>query len=98
MMPEAETSTANLRPFWGRVIVIPSAVNEEERGSGLIVPTQWEGDDGVKRGVVTHVDESLGFGPTDLGAGSVVYYKGGVKVLDTVVLERHEIYAFEVYE
>lgn len=97
VQPEAGTSTANLRPFWGRVMVIPSAVNEEQRQSGLIVPMEWEGDEEMRRGVVTHVDETIGT-TTELVPGSVVYYRGGVRVGDTVVLDRHEIYAFEVSE
>lgn len=98
MMDATETSSVNLRPFWGRIMVIPSSVNETERRSGLIVPTEYEGDDEVKRGVVTHVDRWRAEpieSPDDIGPGDIVYYRGGVKVLDTVVLERNEIYAYE---
>lgn len=100
-MDAAETSTTNLRPFWGRIMVIPSIANEQERVSGLIVPMEWEGDEEVRRGVVIHVDrlrDATYESTTEIEPGVVVYYQGGVKVLDTVVLERHEILAFEVPE
>ena len=98
MTPETETTSANLRPFWGRVMVVPSGVDEHERRSGLIVPSTYEGDDEVRRGVVAHID-TLRAEPTetatDLTPGTIVYYTGGIKVLDAIILERNEILAYE---
>lgn len=99
MHPETEVTTANLRPFWGRVMVIPSSVEEHERRSGLIVPMEYDGDEEIRRGVVVHTD-SLRFEPTetaaDLAPGTVVYFTGGVKIMDAVILERPDILAYEV--
>jgi co-chaperonin GroES (HSP10) len=99
--PETEATTANLRPFWGRIMVIPSSVDEHERRSGLIVPMEYEGDEQVRRGVVVHIDNWRAE-PTetarDLLPGTIVYYKGGVRVADAVILERNEILAYEVDE
>ena len=46
-----EAPTARLRPFWGRVMVIPSNLDQEERPSGLIVPLTGDYTP-VKRGIV----------------------------------------------
>lgn len=96
---ETETRTENLRPFWGRVLVLPSGVDEHERSSGLIVPAQYEGDDKVKRGVVVHID-GLDHEATEsmdaIRPGTVVYYVAGTRVLDAIILDRHEILAYEV--
>jgi hypothetical protein len=101
VMPEAAAPNLSLRPFWGRILVLPSSVDEHERASGLIVPNEYEGDDHVRRGVVTHVDrwraEPIS-SPEDLVPGTVVYYRGGVRVLDAIVLERNEILAYEAAE
>ena len=95
-----ETPTERLRPFWGRIMVIPSDLDEVRRASGLIHP--YLGDHTpVKRGVVAHVDkarieqtESI----EELVPGVVVYYIGGLEVCDAIMLNRQEIVAFEVDE
>lgn len=87
-----------VQPFWGRVAVAPSPVDEEQNASGLIVPHRYDGDDGVKRGVVVAVDalrveqtESV----EDLLPGTVVWYRNGVKVRDVDIVDRCDVLAYE---
>lgn len=91
-----------VRPFWGRVAVLPSPVDEIETGSGIVIPLEHEDDAGVERGVVFRIDESWNesqpqqrTAAEQLSPGTVVWYRGGVRVRDVVVLEMSEIYAFE---
>lgn len=100
----AETATHEdthrLRPFWGRILVLPSSVDESERASGIIVPMgETLGGPRIKRGVVLHIDPWRGepiASAEDIVPGTVVYYRDGVQVLDGVILERAEILAYEV--
>jgi co-chaperonin GroES (HSP10) len=90
-----------IRPFWGRVSVLPSPVEETERPSGVIVPMKFDGADDVKRGVVLAVDDDWVEPERKRAAellppGTVVYYKGGTRIHDVVVLGMAEIVAFEV--
>jgi len=91
----------HVRPFWGRATVIDTPVEEVVRDSGIAVPLTFHGDDGVKRGVVDHVDDDWDDPDRKratelLRPGTVVFYRGGVRVGDVVVLELNEILAFEV--
>jgi hypothetical protein len=97
---EVETPTHRLRPFWGRIMVLPSNLDDEARPSGLVVPLVYR-DSPVKRGIVAHVDrtraeqsESI----DDIEPGTVVYYVDGLRIQDCVMLLRHEIVAYEVGE
>lgn len=89
-----------LRPFYGRVAVMDSPVDEEQRGSGLIVPVKGEG---FQRGVVLEYD-SLGednaytTAVIDAGVlvpGTVIFYRSGVRIGDVTVVELSEILAYE---
>jgi hypothetical protein len=93
-----------VRPFWGRATVIESPVDETERQSGLIVPHRHEGDDDVRRGVILDIDRVFDDGSApgksseQIDKGMVVYFQGGVQVLDVIVLRMDEIVAFEAAE
>jgi hypothetical protein len=89
---DATAAKSQLRPFWGRIIVAPSPVDEAQHKSGLIVPTHYEGDDDVKRGIVLAAD--LDDLDDELPPGTVVYYVGGIRVLDLIVLDRQEVLAY----
>ncbi len=101
MEAETESLTGRLRPFWGRIMVIPSDLGEETRPSGLIHPFIGEHSP-VKRGIVAHVDRLTLGEPSesmeDIHPGTVVYYVEGLRVLDAVMLMRHEIVGYEVAE
>ena len=101
-IPEAQARTP-LRPFWGRVSVLPSPVDEEQRESGLVVPLRYEGDQNVARGIVEAVDET-GSHPDLVNAyevirpGTVVYYRDDDKlprIRGLVLLAIGEILAYE---
>lgn len=92
-----------LRPFWGRVTVIESPVDEEDR-NGIIVPlTRDEGGDFL-RGVVQHVDQtyhdmdSWAEYVRKIAPGTVVFFRKGVRIRDSYVVEIADILAFEADE
>lgn len=87
-----------VHPFWGRVAVAPSPVDETQRPSGLVVPDKFDGDGGVERGIVVGVDrfnvetaESM----EDLEPGTPVWYRNGTRVRDVVIVDRADILAYE---
>lgn len=87
-----------LRPYYGRISVLESPVDEEQRDSGLIV--HIDTDHGIKRGVVANVDRVEG-DPSEeymrerIVEGTVVYYLGGVKISDLTFITSSEIIAYE---
>jgi co-chaperonin GroES (HSP10) len=91
-----------LRPFWGRVTVQESPVDETETPSGLVLPLKHEGDDGLVRGIVLHCSDSSLNGLTCdaaavLSRGTVVYYraKAGMKISGVVILDFADVLAYE---
>lgn len=97
---EAELTMKHVRPFWGRVTVLESLVDEATRDSGLIVPLVHDSDDGVKRGVVADVDDDWDDPGRKracerLPPGTAVYYRGGIRIGDVIILEIGEILAVE---
>lgn len=99
MMSELQNLQAQLRPFWGRLMVLPSPVDQAELPSGLIVPIN--GMQGAERGVVYQSDIAYdeaypGYDiSTILPVGTVVYFKGGVRIGEYVFVTGQEIYAYE---
>lgn len=91
----------NVLPFWGRATLMESAVDEAQRASGLIVPLGKDAGSDVKRGVLldidTHWDEGTGnrLVQDQLHKGMAVYYRGGVRIGDVIVVEMSEILAYE---
>jgi co-chaperonin GroES (HSP10) len=90
-----------VRPFWGRVLVMDSPVDEEELASGLIVPVQME-DSALTRAVVMHHDKhylehvEAGYPTTELiPVGTVIWYLHGQRVGDVVIVDADDIYAYE---
>ena len=86
-----------LRPFWGRVTVLPSPVDEVQRDSGVIVPIGLHTDDGLptfERGIVLHVASCGIPSEVSLPEGSVVYYEAGDRIGDVVVVKFQDIVAF----
>lgn len=88
-----------VQPFWGRVAVAPSPVDETQLPSGLVVPDKFDGDSGVERGVVAAVDrlnvehaESM----EELTEGTVVWYRNGVRIRDVVIVDRADVLAYEI--
>jgi co-chaperonin GroES (HSP10) len=97
MMPE-RIVLSGLRPYYGRIAVLPSDVDEEERPSGIIVPFELE--DGLQRGVVLDIDILEGdlseeYRSARISVGSVVYFHGGWKIGDTYFIDSQDIIAFE---
>lgn len=93
-----------MRPFFGRVMVMPSPVDEAQRESGLVIPMAYEGDDGIKRGVVAGIDDAFDEAYAEysfheiIPIGTVVYYTGGITIQGYVFLGGKEIIALEVEE
>lgn len=85
----------SLKPFWGWMTLLPSPVDEAQLHSGLIVPTAYEGDDGVARAVV--VDVHPHYDEWGIHSGDVVYYlrSDGLKIGDLILLKVEEVVAFE---
>lgn len=83
-----------LRPCWGHFTVLPSPVDEVERQSGVIVPISSAEHSEYTRGIVLHV--ASGGIPEDakLPEGSVVYYWGGARIGDVVVVGYEGIVAY----
>lgn len=102
-MPGEVTHTKALRPFWGRVLVVESSADEEQRQSGLIVPLHHEGQTAeFKRGVVQHLDQTYhdltewGDYARHIDAGTAVFFRGGIKIgVDTWVVDIDDILAYE---
>lgn len=99
-MSEHTITMRNVRPFWGRVTVLESPVDEEQRESGLIVPIQDARGDTCKRGIIREIDGSWddprGRAMAELiGPGTPVYYRGGEKIGDLIILELQDILAYE---
>jgi co-chaperonin GroES (HSP10) len=95
-------AAAALRPFWGRVTVSESPVDEEQRESGLVVPHRHEGDDGIIRGIVLHCSERSALGLTcdaadHLLPGTVVYYPkaAALRIAGVVILHHADVLAYE---
>lgn len=92
-----------LRPFWGRVSVMDSPVDEEQTASGLIVPLRHEEmkDEVARRGVVLHIDQTYqdlsGWGDyaRRLEPGTVVYFREGKKIGDCWIVDIDDILAYE---
>lgn len=93
----------SIRPFWGRVAVVESPVDEIGRESGLLVPLKHDGEQEFRRGVVVSVDTEWS-DPDRKAAcelivpGTVVYFKGGTLIIDVYVIEINEILAYEAFE
>ena len=96
------TLVTKVHPFWGRVSVIESPVDETQQPSGLILP--WAADEKhLLRGVVTgndptyDSDDSYRYSDV-LKPGVIVWYTHGVRVRDVVIVNASDIYAFETEE
>lgn len=93
---------AALRPFWGRVTVAESPVDETETDSGLVLPLRHKDDDGILRGMVLHCSDRSPGGLTcdasdHLLPGTIVYYSAmaGLKVAGVVILHHADVLAYE---
>jgi co-chaperonin GroES (HSP10) len=91
-----------VRPFWGRVAIMESPVDQEQRPSGLIVPLKHEEiEETCRRGVVLHIDQRYheldGWGvyAQQIDAGTVVYFTKGVRVGDTWIVDISDVLAYE---
>jgi co-chaperonin GroES (HSP10) len=90
---------SKLRPYYGRIAVLESPVDELERPSGLIVPLD-EGDDETRRGVIIRIDyvddtEDTEYVRERLREGTVVYFTGGITISDIIFLQSSQIIAYE---
>lgn len=77
-----------VRPYGERCTCVDTPVDEEQTSSGIVLPIHER--DGAKRGVVT----AIGWLDTDLQVGTVVWYRGGVKIGDVTVVDRDAIIAY----
>lgn len=95
-MSATDLTMRKLRPFNGRVTLIESAVDDEERASGLIVPVGGIGST-VRRGVILHVDDMLDVTDPRLAPGVPIYYHAhdAVQVADVYLLDHQAILAYE---
>jgi len=104
---EISDTAKMIRPFWGRVALLPSPVDEYERASGLVVPDHYDGSHesghvGIYRGIVIAIDPNTeaipGFPSAEwLPVGTVCWYtSGGYTVRDTVIIAPEDIIAIEV--
>lgn len=99
----ADVKAKQTKPFWGRVSLIESPVEETVLRSGVVVPMKYDGDSGVKRGVIVGLAAALHDNDGEREAeieqiqpGTVVFYRDGVKLPDgTVVVDLPDILAFE---
>jgi co-chaperonin GroES (HSP10) len=96
------TVAAQLRPFWGRVTVSESTVDEAETPSGLVLPMKHADDDGILRGVVLHCSDRAASGYTcdaadSLTPGTVVYYSAmaALKIAGVTILHHSDVLAYE---
>lgn len=100
-MTEISDTAKMIRPFWGRVALLPSPVDEYQRASGLVLPDHYDGSEGIYRGVVIATDPSTegipGFASMEsLPVGTVVWYIGGGYIVrDTVIVNPDDIIAVE---
>lgn len=92
-----EQQQKTIKPFWGRVTVIASPVDEEQHSSGLIVPVGYNGAEyDLQRGVVIDVDHKDSDYYSDrLQSGTVVYYRRSYRLGDLQIVEPEDIYAYE---
>jgi co-chaperonin GroES (HSP10) len=93
---------AALRPFWGRVTVSESPVDEAETPSGLLLPLKHEEDDGILRGIVLNCSDRAAAGYTcdaadHLTPGTVVYYSAlaALKIAGVTILHHADVLAYE---
>lgn len=97
MMPVVQhtPTMVALRPFWGRVTVLPSPVDEVERESGVIVPLGREHSD-YDRGIVLHVATCgiMADALDILQEGMVVYYEHGATIGDVIVVNISDVVAY----
>lgn len=81
-------------PFWGRAVVLPSPVDEDQTASGLIVPHTFDGREDYKRGVIVALErDNPNAGALEVGL--VVYYRRGWTIRDQVVVDLADILAYE---
>lgn len=90
---DVKTET-RVRPFFGRVAVLESPVDEHQKASGLILP--WnEDDEHLRRGVIVATEER-GDGYSDvLQPGTVIWYSHGKRVLDVTMVDYENVYGYE---
>lgn len=103
MATQNELTLKDIRPFWGRVAVVESPVDEAQRESGLLVPMKHDGHQTFRRGVVVHVDGEWSDpdrtnSANQLPPGTVVYFTGGHLIVDVYIVDMNEILAYEVHE
>lgn len=97
MSPEpAPAMMKELRPFYARATVSPTPVDSAETASGLIVPLKFDGSAEYERGVLLGIaNEPPHLGADQLEPGMVVFYRGGVRIGDVVIVELANILAYE---
>ncbi len=104
MIDATQQRSAPVVPFWGRVTVVESPVDESQRDSGLILPSNYREEEevDVRRGVVLAVDH--GYWDANphaseyvhrIDSGTVVFFTGGIRIGDAWVIQIHEIIGFE---
>lgn len=90
------TTATQIMPFYGRVLLIASPVDEDERPSGLIVPLKVEGGADYNRGVLVALSgDGAHPGENALEVGMVVYYRRGWKIRDWILVDLPDILAYE---
>lgn len=91
-----EPMLKEIRPFWNRVTVMESPVDEMQAASGIILPFGDDGSRAWRRGIV--VNAALdNFTDTDgqLTPGTVVYWTGGFQIMDVWVVDTENVLAYE---
>lgn len=87
---------AQVKPFWGRVSVADTPVDEHQRDTGLILPFGTI-EDHLTRGIVVAVDDAYQDSQYAgrLQPGMIVWYARGRRILDVTIVDFEDIYAFQ---
>ena len=103
-MKQQQPIMHKVRPFWGRILVLDSPVDEEQTESGLIVPVQSKDNPELTRAIVIQHDPhyaehpDIGYPHTELlPIGTVIWYITtlGKKIGDVVAVDVDDIWAYE---
>lgn len=103
------TESPRILPFWGRVTIVESPIDEEETTSGLVIPrsalASGAPDDGpvARRGIVQSVEfdiyhegEPARIAAEKLTPGMVVYFRKPTRIgADLLAVEFNDVLAYE---
>lgn len=85
----------HLKPYYARITVLPTPVDEVQHENGLILPIDLTA--GVERGVVEATSESHDESPWGFPPGTIVYYflHDAVQIGEVQVVKLEDVIAYE---